>query len=258
MEAMRLDPYTFGFGTRPYRCTEINAEDFLMKIDDNMTLKAVDTYWKGNVTTDEIIIRRIPSDGAQALTALQNGSVQLLDNSLNDFGFTPDELQDKEGMKLLPTPKWQVQTIEINMNHPILGTGEGTPLGEDDPSRAREAARYVRQAISHMVPRQDIVDEIFTGNQWKDASPAVGGSMILPIQRGFDDSLEPHPNDLEKTKELMTKAGYVYPADSSTTTSTTKTTSSSQAPSFPFVGFLSALIVLAIITVEVGKRYKIG
>ena len=40
------------------------------------------------------------------------------------------------------------------MKHPVFGTGVDTPLGKQDPSRAAEAARYVRQAMSHLIDRQ--------------------------------------------------------------------------------------------------------
>ena len=42
-----------------------------------------------------------------------------------------------------------LQAMVLNMKHPIIGTGESTPLG------TKEAAKYVRKAISHSSKRFD-------------------------------------------------------------------------------------------------------
>jgi len=89
------------------------------------------------------------------------------------------------------------------MQHPILGTGVDTPLGQEDPSRAAEAARYVRQAISHLVPRQDIIDTILDGY----GTPAVT-TPITTLTAGYDSSLEPYSFDVEQAKALLELAGY--------------------------------------------------
>ncbi len=57
--------------------------------------------------------------------------------------------------------KWQ--HICYNLKHPVFGTGVDTPLGKQDPSRAAEAAAYIRQAISHAMPRDEIVKGIAGG-----------------------------------------------------------------------------------------------
>ncbi|MHA2250296.1 MAG: ABC transporter substrate-binding protein [Candidatus Kariarchaeaceae archaeon] len=88
------------------------------------------------------------------------------------------------------------------MDHPILGTGVDTPLGRADPTKAEEAARYIRQAISHRVPREEIVNEIFRG-------VGFAGSTLWPkLALGYNNSLEPYEYDLQKAKELINKAGY--------------------------------------------------
>jgi ABC-type transport system substrate-binding protein len=90
-----------------------------------------------------------------AITALKTGEVDVLDSQ---YG-----LQEKLGSLEDSWGKWVeydafgLQELGINMKHPILGTGVDTPLGQEDPERAAEAARYVRQAISHLVPRQQIM-----------------------------------------------------------------------------------------------------
>ena len=51
----------------------------------------------------------------------------------------------------------------LQPEHPVFGTGVDTPLGKQDPSRAAEAAAYIRKAISHAMPREQIVKEIAAG-----------------------------------------------------------------------------------------------
>ena len=53
--------------------------------------------------------------------------------------------------------------MSVNMRHPILGTGINTPLGLKDPNMAAKAAQYVRNAISYVIPRMEIINNIMGG-----------------------------------------------------------------------------------------------
>ncbi len=79
-----------------------------------------------------------------------------------------------------------------------------TPLGIQDPSRAAEAARYVGQAISHLIPRQQIIDSVVGGY----GNPGVT-TAVTPCTTGFDTSLQPYSYDVALAKELLIKAGYI-------------------------------------------------
>ena len=96
-----------------------------------------------------------------------------------------------------------VQEMGFNMQHPVFGTGVDTPLGKQDPTRAAEAARYVRQAISHLINRQQIIDTIIAG---------YGSTgLTTPITRvtaGYDTSLQPYSYDVTLAKALLASAGY--------------------------------------------------
>ena len=93
--------------------------------------------------------------------------------------------------------------VDINLQHPVFGTGVDTPLGKANASRAAEAALYVRQAISHLVPRQEIVDNVFDGI-------AMTGTIsgMCPLTTGFDATIEPYSYNITLAKQLLTKAGY--------------------------------------------------
>jgi hypothetical protein len=89
------------------------------------------------------------------------------------------------------------------MQHPVFGTGVDTPLGQQDPTRAAEAARYVRQAMSHLVPRQNIIDTITAGY----GSPGLT-TPITKVTAGYDDALTPYSYDVTLAKSLLAAAGY--------------------------------------------------
>ena len=166
-----------------------------------------DDYWNAQALIDggtfEIYQFAVTfiEESDPAIAALKNGEVDFLDSQ---YG-----LQQQLGSVVEPWGAWVeyeafgLQELGVNMKHPIVGTGVDTPLGQQDPSRAAEAARYVRQAISHCIPRQDIIDGILAGY----GTPAVT-TPVTTLTAGFDDSLEPYTYDLELAKSLLAAAGY--------------------------------------------------
>jgi ABC-type oligopeptide transport system substrate-binding subunit len=96
-----------------------------------------------------------------------------------------------------------VQELGFNMKHPVFGTGVDTPLGKQDPSRAAEAARYVRQAISHLIDRQTIIATILNGYGTLGVT-----TPITRVTAGFDTTLEPYTYDVNLAKALLADAGY--------------------------------------------------
>jgi ABC-type transport system substrate-binding protein len=136
-----------------------------------------------------------------AITALKNGEVDVLDSQYH-LQTKLDSIQEPWGAHVT-YDAFGVQELGCNMLHPIIGTGVDTPLGQEDPSRAAEAARYVRQALSHLIPRQNIIDTILGGYGKPGATVA-----ILPLTAGYDSSIEAHPYDVEMAKSLLAQAGY--------------------------------------------------
>lgn len=99
--------------------------------------------------------------------------------------------------------------LDFNMLHPVFGTGIDTPLGEMEPLRAAEAAKYVRQAISHTIDREWFVLNLLT--EWQPAEPGI--TPILPDWPGFNPSLEPYSLNLTEAKRLLRLAGYALCTD---------------------------------------------
>jgi len=88
------------------------------------------------------------------------------------------------------------QEMAINLRNPVFGTGELTPVGTP------AAAKAVRKAISHSVPRNVIVAEILEGL----GAPGVTPCPIVSV--AYDDTLEPYAYDLDLAIEYMEDAGF--------------------------------------------------
>ncbi len=112
---------------------------------------------------------------------------------------------DPKWGKVLKFDSYKWQHVCYNLKHPVFGTGVETPLGKQDPSRAAEAAAYLRKAIILMMPREQIVKEIVNGY-------GQVGTVPIPYSAAEYDHelLKPIPYDLELAKQYMEKAGYKY------------------------------------------------
>jgi ABC-type transport system substrate-binding protein len=140
-------------------------------------------------------------DSDPAISALKAGTVDILDSQYH-LETKLSSLEPAWG-EYVSYDAFGVQELGFNMKHPVFGTGVDTPLGKQDPSRAAEAARYVRQAISHLIPRQQIIDEITGGYGTLGVT-----TPITRVTAGFDTSLQPYSYDVTLAKSLLAGAGY--------------------------------------------------
>ena len=158
-------------------------------------------YWKptpGNVKTYYLV--NIQSTDA-VLSALKNGEIDAHD-PLYDVGPLASTIDPSWG-KLLRFDSFKWQHICYNLRHPIIGTGVDTPLGKKDPSRAAEAAAYIRKAISYAIPRDDIIKQMAGGF-------GHPGTVPIPFSAPEYDHamLKPFPFDMDLARATMAKAGY--------------------------------------------------
>jgi ABC-type transport system substrate-binding protein len=162
-----------------------------------------DAYWKphpGNVK--EFYVVNISGTDA-VLSALKGGEIDAHD-PMYDIGPVISTVDPSWG-KVLTFDSFKWQHICYNLKHPVFGTGVDTPLGKQDPSKAAEAAAAIRQAISHAMPRDQIVKQIAGGYGEPGTVPMPWSSPLYD-----HDLLKPIAYDLEMAKQWMTKAGYTY------------------------------------------------
>ncbi len=188
-------------GTGPYVYDSYNPTTLSNKMTKNAN------YWNkatlesaGQFGIQQFYVQQI-EDSAPAIAALKSGDVDVLDSQYS----LSQQLSSIES----PWGAYEsydafgVQELGFNMNHPVFGTGVDTPLGKTDPSRAAEAARYVRQAMSHLINRQNIIDTILAGY-----GSAGVTTPITRVTAGFDTTLTPYSYDVTLAKSLLAAAGY--------------------------------------------------
>ena len=166
-------------------------------------------YWFGqNQGLSNITFVSIP-DNNEALASLREKKVDVLDDNYN-FQYSEFLINDNseliESFEAVFFPSLKHQEIGINMKHPIIGTGELTPVGK------AFAAKYIRKAISHAIPRQTIIDDILDGVGLLGINPVPPGCL------GFDSSLEPYAYDLDLAIDCIESAGYTIEVGSYMTT----------------------------------------
>jgi ABC-type transport system substrate-binding protein len=188
-------------GTGPYVYETYDPTTF----SNTMTKNA--NYWNkaaleaaGQFGIETLYVQQI-EDSDPAIAALKSGDVDVLDSQYS--------LQTKLASIEQPWGDYVsydafgVQELGFNMQHPVFGTGVDTPLGKQDPTQAAEAARYVREAMSHLIPRQTIIDTITAGY----GSPGLT-TPITKVTAGYDNALTPYSYDVNLAKSLLAAAGY--------------------------------------------------
>lgn len=186
-----------GIGTGPWIPAGYDASRKAYKMVRN------EKYWKkmtGNVKTFYVV--NINGTDA-ALSALKSGDIDAHD-PMYDIGSLLSTIDPSWG-KVVKFDSYKWQHVCYNLRHPVFGTGVETPLGKQDPSRAYEAASYIRQAISYATPREQIVKEIAAGL-------GQPGTVAMPWSAPeYDhDLLKPIPFDMDQARAWMMKAGYTY------------------------------------------------
>jgi ABC-type transport system substrate-binding protein len=188
-------------GTGPYLYAAYDPSTFTNILQKNTN------YWNKQALEDagsfkiEFFYVQNIQDSDPAIAALRSGDVDVLDSQYNPY--TKLSSIEEPWGDYVSYNAFGIQEFGFNMQHPVFGTGVDTPLGKQDPSRAAEAARYVRQAISHLIPRQEIIDTLLAGYGNSGVT-----TPVTPLSAGFDTSLQPYSYDVTLAKSLLAAAGY--------------------------------------------------
>jgi peptide/nickel transport system substrate-binding protein len=166
-------------GTGPYKLTELVADSYA-------TLVRNDSYWQEGV----------PSIGQITLTFLadeQSRLAQLRAGELDGATISADVARTLEGEEDL------VVVSGLQANHrEIQVTTKGDPKPWHDVR--------VRQAVTHAINRQDIIDKVYGGEaEVSGVIPTGYGEWPIPVEELRNNYLA---FDLDKAKALMAEAGY--------------------------------------------------
>ncbi len=167
---------------------------------NNNTVKMLPNIFWNNLTSSggnnpyllELNHTGLPYKDA-AVTAMEMGLVDIIGPF---YWSAKTDYQDKPQMHYVLAKTGYQTDISINMKHPIMGTGELTPNGTS------EAAKYIRKAISHVVPKNIIIEHSFEGFAVEGTSP-IADSCI-----GYNESMEPYTYDLELAIDYIEQAGF--------------------------------------------------
>jgi len=157
--------------------------------------------------------------GDQAITALKNNEVDFLDSQYH-LETQPSFLSSWGANLQTSYVAFGVQEMGVNMRHPIIGTGTDTPYAQQhqgNATAAATAARWIRQAISHAVPRNQIINSLLNGY----GSPAITMPIVgdyatkTAVTDGFNTNLAPYDYNLTTAGQLLQSAGYTPTAGTS-------------------------------------------
>ena len=165
-------------GTGPYRFESWES-------GSQITLVRNDDYWGEPAQLDRVIFRFI-TDNTAALTSLKSG----------DTDFYP---------RMTPL-QWERQTSGADFDAEFAKGSYTIPQMNFiawNPMRPFFADKRVRQAMTMLVPRQQIIDSLRFGL----ADIAIG--PFSPSSPDFNSSIEPYPYDPDRAVELMEEAGWI-------------------------------------------------
>jgi ABC-type transport system substrate-binding protein len=188
-------------GTGPYMYMAYNPTTTANVLSKNTNYWNKATLEAANTFKIETLYVQCIEGSDPAIAALKAGDVDVLDSQYS-LATKIASIEAPWGA-YVNYDAFATQELGFNMQHPVIGTGVDTPLGKQDPARAAEAARYVRQAISHLIDRQTIIDTILAGY----GSPATQTS-VTKVTAGYDTTLAPYAYDVTLAKSLLAAAGY--------------------------------------------------
>lgn len=147
--------------------------------------------WSGITPNFADIYFEFYSNIEGALVALTAGDIDMVDSN-----FRPQIYEIPTGVKYELVDQPGSQEMAFNNLHPIIGTGELCPISSP------ESGKHIRKAISYLIPRIRIIDEILSGLGTPGVTPFPRGSV------GFDETLESLEYSTSLALHHMQLAGY--------------------------------------------------
>ncbi|MHA2250471.1 MAG: ABC transporter substrate-binding protein [Candidatus Kariarchaeaceae archaeon] len=141
----------------------------------------------------------------EAIELFSKETVHIMEWSYQQAGYyDKNNFTNPENVSIVYLPLSGWQEISVNHLHPVFGTGLDIPNGIGISDNDDVQALLVRKALSHIVNREKIVNEILEGGG-RAAASSIGPGLI-----GFDDTLEPRNYSIATARNYMQMAGYDY------------------------------------------------
>jgi peptide/nickel transport system substrate-binding protein len=160
--------------------------------DDRIELEANEQYWRGVPRVKRLIFKAIPDDAVR-MAALQSAEVDVAVN-------IPPHLATviSHHPKLFLSTAPSTRTIQLiyythqyDAQHKLVG-----------PYSGPTADRRVRQAMNYALDVDQIIRSVLDGQGVRLAL------MLTPKHLGFEPTFKPIAQDLVRTKQLLTEAGF--------------------------------------------------
>ncbi len=148
--------------------------------DDKIIFTANKNYWNGRPYVNKLIFKVITNNAVRA-AELKSGSIHIMD---------------------FPNPA-EVPTLEANSKIKLVKQ-EGLNVGYLAFNMEKDIFKnkLVRQAISHAINTQGIVNSVYEG------LGTVATNPIPPTMWSYNKKLKGYDYDIEKAKDLLKQAGY--------------------------------------------------
>ncbi len=162
-------------GTGPFKFENWDTSSQHIRLSKNSD------YWGEKAKVDEVVFTAIGKNTSRAQT-LTSGGADIIDG----IGAQASKIVSNSDKANL------VQKQGINTGYLAMN------MAKREEFRKKE----VRQAISYAIDTKAIVDTIFKGIAEQASQPIPSNVM------GYNDSLSPYPQNKDKAKQLLKKAGY--------------------------------------------------
>jgi len=172
------------FGTKPAGTGPFKVDRWAT--GDSIELLANDAFYGGRPNLDRVRVKVVP-DNSGRVVALESGDLDFVQSPVS-----PQDVSRVQGaarLKVDRTPAAGYTYVNLNTADPIL------------------ADKKVRQALSHLVNKQQIIDTIYKGI----GRPANG--PIVPGMWAYSPDIPAYDYNPEKAKQLLDEAGWRAGAD---------------------------------------------
>jgi peptide/nickel transport system substrate-binding protein len=160
--------------------------------DDRIELEANEQYWRGAPRIKRLVFKPIPDDAVR-VAALQNAEVDV---AVNIPPHLASVIANHPKLFLSTAPSTRTiqliyYTHQYDLQHKLVG-----------PYAGPTADRRVRLAMNYALDVDQIIRTVLDG---KGVRLAL---MLTPKHLGFEPAIKPIKQDLPRSKQLLTEAGF--------------------------------------------------